>query len=42
MAWGYDDDVGQRLVELAEDLEARAAALDGADGADPQPMIKRA
>lgn len=28
MAWGYDDDVGQRLIELADELEARAASID--------------
>ncbi len=28
LAWGYDDVVGTRLIELAEELEARAASLD--------------
>ena len=28
LAWGYDDAVGARLIELAEELEARATRLD--------------
>lgn len=35
LAFGYDDNVGARLIELAEELEARAAELDNRPR--PQP-----
>lgn len=36
LAWGYDDKVGESLIELAEELEARAAQLDQEEGREPQ------
>ncbi len=43
MAWGYDEDVGQRLIELATELEARAARLDEEAAAiAPEPRLRPA
>jgi hypothetical protein len=43
LAWGHDDTVGERLIELAVELEARADQLDREEAAEaPAPTLRPA
>lgn len=40
LAWGYDDEVGARLIEMADELDARAAAIETAAQPPEQVQIR--